>query len=125
MCGLSKFTSFQVDCLEAHNDYRLRHGVHRIELDKKLCKYAQEWADYLKGCNLVAPSKSTTYGENIFFKCRDRKVFPDPFEPVQSWYEESSKIKCGTNYPAKDVMHYAQVVWAETKFMGVGYAINE
>ncbi|KAG5678132.1 hypothetical protein PVAND_007830 [Polypedilum vanderplanki] len=126
MCsGGGKFTAFQVDCLEAHNDYRLRHGVPRIELEKGLCKLAQEWANYLRDCGSLMPSKSCSYGENIYYKCSDRKVSPDPFEPVISWYNEGKKVTCNTNYPIKDIKHFAQVIWAKTKCMGVGYALSD
>ena len=80
MCGGQKFSEFQVDCLEAHNSFRVQHGSPRIELDKALCDYAKLYAEYLAKCNLLVPSKDCTFGENIFFKCSDRKIYPDAIE---------------------------------------------
>lgn len=39
--------NFEEDFLAAHNNYRRRHGVPPLKLDKKLCKYASEWAKNL------------------------------------------------------------------------------
>lgn len=38
------FSDFERDCLRAHNDYRVKHGVALLRLNKKLCKFAEEWA---------------------------------------------------------------------------------
>lgn len=37
-------TDFESDCLDEHNLARARHGVGPLALDKKLCKFATEWA---------------------------------------------------------------------------------
>lgn len=39
------FTEFQIECLNAHNIYRRRHGVLSLVLSKELCEYALEWAN--------------------------------------------------------------------------------
>lgn len=80
MCGGSSFDSFQVDFLEAHNAYREKHGSPRIELDKGLCNFAQQYANYMATCDVLGPSKNRGFGENIFFKCSDRKIYPDAIE---------------------------------------------
>lgn len=45
MCGGRKFTEFQLDALEAHNDYRSRHDAPLMELNLALCDYSTEWAN--------------------------------------------------------------------------------
>ncbi|CAG9801413.1 unnamed protein product [Chironomus riparius] len=122
MCISQKFSEFQVDCLEAHNNFRVQHGAQRVELDKDLCDYAKTYAEYLAKCNILVPSKNCTFGENIFFKCSDRKIYPDAIEPVLSWYDEGRN--CSPKYPSKDIKHYAQVIWKSTRVMGVAYALN-
>ena len=88
MCVGQKFSEFQVDCLEAHNNFRIQHGAQRVELDKDLCEYAKTYAEYLAKCNILKSSKNCTFGENIFFKCSDRKIYPDAIE-VGSEYIKS------------------------------------
>lgn len=38
-------TQFQIDCCNAHNDYRCIHGSPPIKLDNEICNFAQEWAN--------------------------------------------------------------------------------
>lgn len=40
----SLFSQFETDCLIAHNNYRSLHNVPHLKLNKKLCRYAEEWA---------------------------------------------------------------------------------
>lgn len=39
------FGQFQLDALDAHNEYRAKHGVARVLLSQQLCAHAQRWAD--------------------------------------------------------------------------------
>lgn len=39
------FSEFQKQALEAHNDYRQKHKVSPLALNKDLCDFAQEWAN--------------------------------------------------------------------------------
>lgn len=125
MCGGFKFNEFQADCLEAHNDYRMRHGSPRLELDKGLCDFAQDWANYLRDCDTLKPGKTCEYGENIFFKASERKVYPNAYEPVRKWYNEGKNFDPKKTYPVKDIKHFSQVIWRATQAMGVAYALNE
>lgn len=45
------FSEFQKQALEAHNDYRQKHKVPPLALNKDLCNYAQEWANVSAFCN--------------------------------------------------------------------------
>lgn len=125
MCGGFKFSEFQADCLEAHNDYRMRHGAPRLELDKGLCDFAKDWANYLRDCDILKPGKSCEYGENIYFKASERKVYPDAYEPVRNWYNEGRNFDPKKSYPVKEIKHFSQVIWRATKAMGVAYALNK
>lgn len=124
MCGGGKFSEFQIDCLDAHNTYRSRHGVPLLDLNDGLCKYAEDHAKFLSQCASEKPSKGA-YGENIFIKTSSRKVIPDGFAPVIAWYGEAknSNEQCGQ--PSKDMKHFNQVIWKDTKSVGVGYATSE
>ena len=49
-------SEFHKECLEAHNNYRSKHKVPALKLNKELCIYAQEWADVseLKGSEPIS-----------------------------------------------------------------------
>lgn len=40
----SAFTEFEKSCLKAHNDFRQKHGVQSLKLNKRLCRFSEEWA---------------------------------------------------------------------------------
>lgn len=40
----STFSEFEKACLKAHNEFRQRHGVQSLKLNKRLCRFSEEWA---------------------------------------------------------------------------------
>lgn len=55
----------------------------------QLCKYAEEWANYLSVKGLLEHRPSSPYGENLFCSWTslpNHKI--EGREPVDSWYEE-------------------------------------
>lgn len=42
---VNSIEKFQLDCLEAHNDYRRKHGVGPLKLSPALSNFAQNWAN--------------------------------------------------------------------------------
>lgn len=44
------FSEFQKQALEAHNNYRQKHKVPSLALNKDLCNFAQEWANVSEHC---------------------------------------------------------------------------
>lgn len=38
------FTEFEKACLKAHNEYRAKHAVPPLKLNKRLCRFSEEWA---------------------------------------------------------------------------------
>ncbi|CAO1357642.1 unnamed protein product [Diamesa serratosioi] len=126
MCGGRKFTEFQLDALEAHNDYRSRHGVPMMELNLALCDYSTEWANCLADSNTLRHNRESPYGENIFLKTSSRKIYPDPYEPVMQWYSEMRKNDFKPSpYPSNETKHFTQVIWKSSTTLGVGYATNK
>lgn len=56
------FSEFQKQALEAHNDYRQKHKVTPLALNKDLCNFAQEWANVSLHCKVCVVVK---YGITI------------------------------------------------------------
>lgn len=38
------FTEFEKACLKAHNEFRAKHAVPPLKLNKRLCRFSEEWA---------------------------------------------------------------------------------
>nr|CAD7600138.1 unnamed protein product [Timema genevievae] len=80
---------FATDCLRAHNDYRRRHGVEPLKLNKKICKYSEEWAKYLASRGIMEHRQNNEYGENIFCSWSSNANYKvTGTEPVDNWYSE-------------------------------------
>ncbi|XP_025422410.1 uncharacterized protein LOC112692082 isoform X2 [Sipha flava] len=117
--------TFTQECLEAHNQYRKKHSVPPMSLNKKLCKYAEEWANYLSIKGLLEHRPSSPYGENLFCSWTslpNHRI--EGREPVDSWYEEIKFHPFGREPTTLKSGHFSQVIWANSKEMGVGVASN-
>lgn len=40
----SLFSDFEKSCLKAHNEFRNKHDVQPLKLNKRLCRFSEEWA---------------------------------------------------------------------------------
>lgn len=127
---VSKFRStsistekFEEDFLAAHNDHRQNHGVKPLVLNKKLCKYAEEWAKALAKKGQTEHRDQNEYGENIFYAWSTDPAFTvSGRDPVDKWYSEINNHKFGREPTNLDSGHFSQVIWEETKEIGVGVA---
>ncbi|XP_075980981.1 uncharacterized protein LOC142979738 isoform X2 [Anticarsia gemmatalis] len=127
---VSKFKStsisddkFEDEFLHAHNDYRRKHGVPPIELSKKLCKYADEWAKTLAKKGKTDHRDQNEYGENIFSAwSSDPNFSVSGRDPVDKWYSEVKNHRFGKEPTDLSSGHFSQVVWEDSKEVGVGAA---
>lgn len=114
---------FEDEFLRAHNDFRKRHGVPPLDLSKKLCKYAEEWAKTLAKKGRTEHRDQNEYGENIFYAwSSDSNFTVSGRDPVDKWYSEIKSHRFGKEPENLDSGHFTQVVWEDTKEVGVGYA---
>lgn len=114
---------FQSECLKAHNEYRRKHGVPPLKLDKEICKFSQQWADHLIKRDALQHSNNSDYGENIFMvQSSDPKFTVAGKEAVDSWYEEIKYHKFGLEPKSLASGHFTQVIWKESKQLGVAFA---
>lgn len=122
---MGKLEEFHEECLQAHNEYRRLHGVPELRLDKKLCKYSQEWAEHLAKVKNTCHRPKSIYGENIFFfwssNPRERVKGNDP---VDNWYKEIEKHTFGVEPKTLKSGHMTQVLWKTSQRLGVGVARN-
>ncbi|KAK4872975.1 hypothetical protein RN001_015004 [Aquatica leii] len=116
-------SSFEIDFLNAHNEYRQKHGVPPLTLDKKLCKYSEEWAKILSSKNNLEHRKNCPYGENIYCMYSSDPSFKlTGRAPVDKWYEEINQHPFGREPNNLKSGHFTQVIWKTSEFLGVGVA---
>ncbi|CRL08543.1 CLUMA_CG021366, isoform A [Clunio marinus] len=122
----SIFSDFELDCLKAHNEYRARHGVAALKLNKKLCKHAEEWARILANRGILLHRNNSIYGENIFcsWSSNIHNNHVSGREPVDNWYAEISHHVFHKEPTTLKSGHFTQVVWKESRELGVGMAKN-
>jgi uncharacterized protein YkwD len=117
--------NFEEDFLKAHNEYRKRHGVPPLKLDRKLCKYSEEWAKHLAAKNILEHRPSCNYGENIYcMYSSDPNFTITGHSPVDVWYEEVQHHPFGREPNSLKSGHFTQVVWKASESLGVGVAKN-
>lgn len=120
----SSSSSFDAAVLEEHNRLRAKHSAAPLTLDPAISQYAQEWANNIASRNVMQHRSNNRYGENIY-ACFG-KTNPSGEEVVRSWYNEIKDYRFGESNPANfgKVGHFTQVVWKNSKRLGVGIAKN-
>ncbi|XP_063240497.1 uncharacterized protein LOC134541189 isoform X2 [Bacillus rossius redtenbacheri] len=114
---------FVADCLRAHNEYRRRHGVEPLKLNKKLCKHSEEWAKRLASRGVMEHRQNSEYGENIFCSWSSSPSYKvTGGEPVDNWYSEIKDHPFGREPRDLKSGHFSQVVWRASKELGVAVA---
>ncbi|XP_058826887.1 uncharacterized protein LOC131686899 [Topomyia yanbarensis] len=122
----SLFSDFESECLKAHNEYRTKHGVLPLKLNKRLCRYAEEWAKVIAARGVLVHRSNSQYGENIFcsWSSPNANVAVPGREPVENWYSEESTHVYGKEPATLKTGHFTQVVWKDSRELGVGLASN-
>lgn len=123
MQGKFSIMEFQTECLNAHNEYRQKHGVAPLKLNKDMCKISQQWADNLSKRKALEHSKNNDYGENIYcVSSTNHNITITGEDPVKSWYDEIKLHKFGTEPKSLESGHFTQVVWKDSRELGVAFA---
>jgi len=118
-----EFSEFERSALLAHNKYRIRHGVCLLKLDRKVCTLAQEYADTLATTDSFQHSADPVYGENLYWSWSSEPGWElAGEEAVESWYEEKKGYNYSTEPEDTDSGHFTQMIWAQSRHLGVGLA---
>ncbi|KAB0792566.1 hypothetical protein PPYR_14525 [Photinus pyralis] len=121
----STFDQFSLDMLKVHNEYRRKHGVPELKLNKEVCSLATEWAEHCSKSASIAHRPNNSYGENIFYMySSDFSHVPLAKDVVKTWYDEVKDHVFGTESTKFSTLHFTQVVWRSTAELGVGMAKN-
>ncbi len=110
--------------LDHHNKVRSEVHLTSLTWSADLASFAQEWADSLvsTGACKLRHRQNNEYGENIYMNSSSSSF--NPVSASQAWYGEKQKYtysKIGEAGSAHS-MHYTQMIWKDTKEVGMGMA---
>ncbi|XP_022899798.2 uncharacterized protein [Onthophagus taurus] len=117
---------FRLEFLKAHNEYRNNHGVPPLTLSDEICDYAQEWAEALAIGDALLYRKRPRYGESIMSVYSNDPHFKISGDfPVSIWYDQKNDFTFGAEPEDSKSDHFCQMVWKNTKNIGIGLARSE
>uniref|UniRef100_A0A8C7WRH2 SCP domain-containing protein n=1 Tax=Oryzias sinensis TaxID=183150 RepID=A0A8C7WRH2_9TELE len=109
--------------LNAHNAYRALHGAPPLTYNKELCDEAQKWADECLKTRTLGHS-DTKDGENVYYTSGSPSVTVTGKDAVDEWYSEIKDYNFKTSGFQSGTGHFTQVVWKESKELGLGMATD-
>lgn len=112
---------FAQDMLNAHNQYRAKHGAPALMLDPAMSASAQKWADHLAGAEKFEHSKGSGDGENLAAMWGGRHT---GFSATKAWYDEVENYNFDRPDFSMTTGHFTQVVWKASTKLGVAVACN-
>ncbi|CAF2083199.1 unnamed protein product [Rotaria magnacalcarata] len=115
--------NWQQEALEAHNEFRARHGVPPMVLDEDISRKAQAYADYLAANNLFHHSGDRGgLGENLYTKSSSQPLKNESLCKLatESWYDEIKEYDFDNPGSTSGTGHFTQVIWKESTNLGVG-----
>ncbi|XP_050965402.1 uncharacterized protein glipr2 [Labeo rohita] len=121
--SLKADSNFEAEFLQTHNAYRKQHGAPPLTINKNLCRSAQEWAEHLLSIRTLMHSNGE-YGENVYYAWSSANKKLTGHEAVESWYSEIKDYNFSRPGFTSKTGHFTQVVWKDTKEVGVGVATD-
>lgn len=131
------FQPLNVSAVLAHiNSLRASHNAPPVLMDPTLTAFAQTWANKLGGSRTFVHSGYAAYGEDLGVVILPRTHsntqqpvgggFPSTavvLASVDRWYTESTLYNFGLPGYSDATGHFTQLVWANSMYIGVGYAV--
>ncbi|XP_071801939.1 uncharacterized protein [Asterias amurensis] len=121
----SDLAKFQKDALDSHNKYRSRYGAADLKRSDELMKRAQDWAAHLAKNDQFKNSGQSDVGENIAMHYSSASTAFSGEDTSEMWYRQSSKYDFEKPGFTSGAGHFTQMVWKDTKEMGIGKAITK
>lgn len=115
-----KLGNFKDVCLNAHNQYRAKHGAPPLKWSNECNAHAKKWASYLAKNKKFEHSHAKGLGENLACFVRSGEVTGN--EAVDMWYDEIKDYNFSRATFASGTGHFTQVVWRETTELGIAVA---
>lgn len=115
----SNLQTFRQQALDAHNDYRQKHGAPPLVMDERLNNLAQNWANRMAATGQFQHRPNNKFGENLAYY---ENVKVDGRTPVQGWYDEIEFYDYNRPVFSEKTGHFTQLVWKSTRKVGCGVA---
>ena len=126
-CGVpDEIFKITIKELEEHNKYRKEHHVDYLTINCELMDIAQNYSKYLHEKNIFKHSNAKFHGkymgENLFMISSSNKIEYEPPMATKMWYDEivDYDFKTHKSKNGKAIGHFTQVIWKDTKEIGVG-----
>ena len=116
----SELISFRDEILKNHNEKRQLHGSPELTPNTSLNNKAQDYAKQILDSQGKKAFPANTYndsavGENVIISSKKK-----PNEIFEKWYNEKNSYDFSLNKFQKGTGHFTQIVWKETKEIGIG-----
>ena len=110
--------------LKKHNEYRKQHQASELTINCDLMDIAQKYSkklneEFIFG-HSYADYNGQPMGENLYYISGTNKY--EPPDATRLWYEEIKDydFETGKSINGNMIGHFTQVVWTDTKEIGVG-----
>ncbi|KAJ8386717.1 hypothetical protein AAFF_G00166660 [Aldrovandia affinis] len=121
--GATVSKGFSDEFLREVNERRACHGAGPLSLSHSMSRGAQEWADTLVKEGKLKQSK-TEHGESIWGVSGSPQITVTGREVVETWYKQAENYDFSKPGPQNKTGYFTQLVWCESKEVGVGMANN-
>ncbi|CAF1664183.1 unnamed protein product, partial [Didymodactylos carnosus] len=117
---------FAEKTLAAHNQFRSKHCASPLVLDDELNNIAQKYAEHLAQTGSFEHSHTKGLGENLWEKSGTTELSDiDGVKATKDWYDEVKNYRYDHPDFALSTGHFTQLVWADSKQLGVGIAYSD
>ncbi len=123
-----RINPFALDLLEAHNDARAEVDVPRLAWSSRLAREAQEWAEHLaREGRMIHANRDQRggAGENLWLGHAgyyEAEVMVGGFVAERQHFRNGIFPQVSTTGNWRDVGHYTQVIWRDTREVGCAVA---
>lgn len=110
---------FERDALNAHNEYRKKHGAAPLSWSRRAERMAQDWADHLASEKRLEHGNHSGMGQNLGY------VFGQEMTGqavTDMWYDEFKDYDFNKGQFTATTGHFTQLVWRSTTEMGIARA---
>ena len=112
-------SAYREEMLHLHNNFRADHQAPKLQLDDKLNKLAEDWAQHLARTHTFEHRPNNEYGENLYMMTNNGGDFAEAEPAFRAWADEEAVYDYNKPGFAQETGHFTQVVWKDTQRMGV------
>ena len=118
----SELFNFVLEAIKRHNILRACHNAEPLMFNCEIMKISQDYADTAPDSHSSNNYNGKWLGENMFWS--SGKTLTGDY-PVNTWYSEISNYNFETGKSNGGTTgHFTQVVWKDSKELGIGYYCN-